>query len=304
MQAWERPHDRIGWQIVTPFDYIRPSGLSEASDAWARAAGSARLLAGGTDLTVALRHGRIATGLVIDLKQVKELSPGITTEGRVLRISAGTTMIALGAYLSEHDLFPALQEAAAVVGSIQIRNRATLVGNICNASPAADTVPVLCALGAEVEIYGPAGVRALPVAEFILGNRKIDLGPGEIVTSVAIPLPAHPVGSAFDRITRRRGVDLATTNMCCTVDGEGEVVVAFGAVSPRPLVLRDETGVLGDPASTRPDRDDAIRRLAEKAAPISDVRASADYRTAMLSVMAERALRTAHERLREGSNHA
>jgi carbon-monoxide dehydrogenase medium subunit len=282
---------------MKPFDYLRPAGLAEASEAWAEAGSSARLLAGGTDLTVALRHGHLATDLVIDLKAVVELGPDIVTDAGALRISAGTTMMQIGSFLAEHGSLPALREATEVVGSIQIRNRATLAGNICNASPAADTVPVLAAHGASVEVYGPRGTRLRPVADFIEGNRRIDLGAGEIVTAVLIPLPDEARGSAFDRITRRRGVDLATTNMCCTISAAGEVVMAFGAVSPRPLVVRDETGTLADPGSAPADRQEAIRRLAAHATPISDVRASADYRSAMLTTMAERALRVAQERL-------
>lgn len=282
---------------MTPFDYLLPADLAEASLARAEHGGSARLLAGGTDLTVALRNGAVATAMVIDIKAVAELKPDITTDAGRLRVSAGTTMTDLGAYLAEHELFPALRDAAAVVGSIQIRNRATLAGNICNASPAADTVPVLAALGASVEIFGLDRTRSRTVEEFIEGNRRIDLGTGEIVTAVLIPLPDGARGCAFDRITRRRGVDLATTNMCCTLDADGQVAFAFGAVSPRPLVVRDDSGVLGDPASPAADRAEAIRRMAAHAAPISDLRASAEYRQAMLCVMAERALGVAHARL-------
>lgn len=289
---------------MTPFDYFRPANLTEASGAWAEAGASARLLAGGTDLTVALRHGHLSTRLVIDLKAVADIKPDIAFESGILRVSSGTTMMQLGRFLAERGLLPALREATDVVGSIQIRNRATLAGNICNASPAADTVPVLAALGASVELYGRGGTRVRPVAEFIEGNRKIDLGSGEIVVAVLIPIPEAPLGTAFDRITRRRGVDLATTNMCCTVCASGEVIVAFGAVSPRPLVLRDESGVLGDPKSAPADRLAAIRWLARQAAPISDVRASAEYRTAMLEVMTERALATAQSRFAEATTHA
>lgn len=289
---------------MKPFDYLLPSHLAEASEAWAAHGVSARLLGGGTDLTVALRHGHVTTDLVIDLKSVAELKPDIGEDSGWLRVSAGTTMTTLGRYLSEHDLFPALQDATAVVGSIQIRNRATLAGNICNASPAADTVPVLAAMGAEVEVYGPSGRRRKNVADFIEGNRKIDLGPGEIVAAVLIPLPDGPRGCAFDRITRRRGVDLATTNMGCTITSDGNVTLAFGAVTPRPLVLKDKSGVLGDPASTGAARREAIDHLASHASPITDVRASAEYRTAMLGVMVERALTIARARLAGGVAHA
>lgn len=289
---------------MKPFDYLLPSHLAEASQAWAAHGSAARLLGGGTDLTVALRHGHLTTDLVIDLKSVTELKPDIGEDAGWLRVSAGTTMTALGRYLGEHDLFPALRDATDVVGSIQIRNRATLAGNICNASPAADTVPVLAAMGSEVEIYGPAGTRRKTVADFIEGNRKIDLGAGEIVSAVLIPLPDGARGCAFDRITRRRGVDLATTNMGCTVGADGDVTLAFGAVTPRPLVLKDDSGVLGDPAATPAERAGVIARLADQATPISDVRASAEYRTAMLGVMSERALGIARGRLNGGVAHA
>lgn len=255
-------------------------------------------------MMVALRHGAVEADMVIDLKQVTELGGPIAIHNETLRVPATATMTALRDYLAAHGLFPALQDAAAVVGSIQIRNRATLAGNICNASPAADTVPVLASLNASVEIYGPNGPRQRPVAGFIQGNRQIDLAPGELVTAVLIPLPKGPHGCAFDRITRRRGVDLATTNMACSIPHDGAVTIAFGAVSPKPLVLRDETGLLGDPAASAQDRAPVLRDLAAHATPITDVRANADYRRAMLCVMAERALGVAHARLAAGGGHA
>ena len=174
---------------MKPFDYIQPRDLAEAASVWAAYGASARLLAGGTDMMVALRHGAVQTDMVIDLKRVAELGGAITMAGDRLRVPATATMTALRDYLAKHGFYPALQDAAAVVGSIQIRNRATLAGNICNASPAADTVPVLASLGALVEIQGPGGMRQRLVDKFIQGNRQIDLGPGEIVSAILIPLP-------------------------------------------------------------------------------------------------------------------
>lgn len=287
---------------MKPFDYLSPTTLSEAVSAWADTGQTARLLAGGTDLTVALRHGHLTADLVIDIKRVTELNDGICTSAQGLRIPATVTMKALCRYLNDHRLLPSLQEASDVVGSVQIRNRATLVGNICNASPAADTVPVLAALGASVEMHGTSGRRQQTVAEFIQGNRKIDLAPGEIVTAVIIPLPASARCCAFDRITRRRGVDLASANLCCTITQAGEVTFAFGAVAPRPLVVRDKTGILADPKAGKEDRARAIADLISAATPISDVRASAGYRMAMLAVMAERSFLRARNRLQEAMN--
>ena len=288
---------------MKPFDYLRPTSLDAACAAWANATGTVRLLSGGTDLTVGLRHGHLTADVVVDLKRVPDLQPQIAVEADMLRVSACTSMSVLSEYLESEELFPALRDAADVVGSIQIRNRATLVGNICNASPAADTVPVLAALGSSVEIVGPKGTRRLHVADFIQGNRKIDLMRGEIVTAVLIPMAAAARGAAFDRITRRRGVDLATANLCCAV-GEDDVVFAFGSVSPRPLVVRSDDPVLRDLKAGPDDRVEVIRSLCDHASPISDVRASAQYRTAMLHVMAERALSAAKERYHTAATHA
>ncbi len=288
---------------MKPFNYERPTSLAEACAAWATPGRDARLLFGGTDLTVGLRHGHLTTDVVIDLKRVADLAADIGPSKGMLRVSAGTTMSALAAYLDREGLFAALRDAANVVGSIQIRNRATLAGNICNASPAADTVPVLVALGSAVEISGPHGSREVAVEEFILGNRQIDLRRGEIVSAVLIPLARQNCGCAFDRITRRRGVDLATANLCCLIDERSEVVFAFGSVAPRPLVVRSIDPVLTDPSATAHDREKTVAALCAIAAPISDVRASAGYRTAMLGVMAERALASARRRQQVGGTH-
>lgn len=288
---------------MQPFDYLVPNTLEEACALWAETGRDARLLAGGTDLTVGLRHGHLSTDVVIDLKRVAALRADIQVDGDDLRVSAGTTMTNLIDHLTANGLFHALQEAADVVGSIQIRNRATLVGNICNASPAADTVPVMAAMGAAVEVTGPDGTRTQPLVDFIQGNRKIDLARGEIVVAVRIPLDQAARGCAFDRITRRRGVDLATANLCCTVGSDKSAIFAFGSVAPRPLVVRSDDAVLFDPMATCADRATVLKSLCAAASPISDVRASAQYRTAMLYVMAERSLGRAKARLKDKAAH-
>ena len=264
----------------------------------------ARLLAGGTDLTIGLREGRLNTDVVIDLKRIAALKPDIRIDNEDLCISASTTMTQVAAFLASEGLFPALQAATAVVGSIQIRNRATLAGNICNASPAADTVPVLAAMNTSVEISGQSGKRSLKVVDFIKGNRMVDLACEELVTAVRIPLLQAHRGCSFERITRRRGVDLATANLCCTVGGDRRVVFAFGSVAPRPLVIESDDAVLLDPKATKVHRANTLKIVCAHATPISDVRASAAYRTAMLSVMAERALESAKQRYRGLAAHA
>lgn len=184
--------------------------------------------------------------------------------------------------------FPALVEAADVVGSIQIRNRATLAGNICNASPAADTAPPLLVYGAIVNAASAHDERRIPLHQFFLAPGKTALEPGEVVESIDLPVPTEPVGSSFQRITRRRGVDLATVNLSCTLNAAGEVRMAFGAAAPTPLLVH---GTLVHGTEATLDQMTAVAR------PISDIRGGQDYRQAMLLVMARRAVELCRTRL-------
>lgn len=284
---------------MKPFKYLRPTCVSEVASLLAEYGTEARLLAGGTDLTVGLRHGAIAPKVVIDIKKLTDLRQGLKVVDGQVRISATAVLTELIQEPIICQYFPGLVEAAIVVGSQQIRNRATLIGNICNASPAADTVPALVVSRASVVIYGPEGERTVKVVDFIKGNRSTDLGSGEFVTEVILPIPATAYSTAFGRITRRRGVDLATVNLCCGVDESGQATLAFGAASPRPLVVTDTAGIFSNIEEDRGDRLTALDCLMDKAKvlPISDVRASAEYRMAMLKVLAERALLKARERV-------
>jgi len=285
---------------VRPFHYLRPTSLREVIALLEEHGTGARLLAGGTDLTVELRYGKSLPRVVIDVKRASDLSPVIAEADGSLTISATVPLSDVEENKTVRRFFPALAEAAAVVGSIQIRNRATLVGNVCNASPAADTVPVLAVYGAVVKVLGRGGERSLPLVDFIQGNRRTALAADELATAVSIPFPTKPFGSAFARVTRRYGVDLATVNLCCGIDGSGTTTLAFGAVSPRPLVLQDRDGVLADPSAAPHVKSVVLNALISKASPITDVRASAEYRLAMLKILALRAQRRAAERLVNG----
>jgi carbon-monoxide dehydrogenase medium subunit len=279
------------------FDYVQPRSLS---DLWAilhTSGPNAVLLAGGSDVLVQVRSKHIAPDVVVDLKRVRELRAEIVDLGDRLRIGALATMTDVAEHARLRRHFPALGESARVVGSVQIRNRATLAGNICNASPAADTASALLVHGAAVNLASAIGRRSVALADFFHGPGRTALTRGEILESVDLPLPSTPVGDAFGRITRRRGVDLATINLSCRVTPT-TTVFAFGAVGPRPLLTVDSTGILSDPAAPPPQRDAALAQLIDAATPITDVRGSKEYRRAMLLVASRRALRTAHERLR------
>jgi carbon-monoxide dehydrogenase medium subunit len=282
---------------MQPFSYVRPATLGEALTLLERHGDRATLLAGGTDLVVELRNRTRRPEVVIDIKRVAEIQPAITNTGPSLTITAATAMTEVQDNEHVRAHFPALVEAAATVGSIQIRNRATLAGNICHASPAADTAPALLVYDATVHLASGRGARRIKLDEFFIGPRQTALQAGEIVTSIELPIPSERRAAKFARITRRRGVDLATISLCCLVEAGGRTRFAYGAVGPRPFVVTDDTGVLADPSASYSSKEEALRALIAQASPISDVRASREYRAAMLLVMSRRALLACIERL-------
>jgi CO/xanthine dehydrogenase FAD-binding subunit len=283
---------------VDAFHYIRPRSLDEAFGVLAAHGSGARVLAGGTDLLVRVRLGHARPSAVVDVKGLNALRADVVENGPVLRIGASAVITDILADPRVRRHFPALVEAASVVGSVQIRNRATIAGNVCNASPAADTVPALLAYGAVVNVISASRSRPIPLDEFVTGPGQTALTPGELVESIDVPIPTEATGAAFGRVTRRRGVDLATINLCCLVTADGETRFAYGAVGPRPFVVSDTTGTLASRTSSAGARSEVLARLASYASPISDVRADRDYREAMLLVMSRRTLDAAIDRLR------
>lgn len=283
---------------MQPFAYARPDTLAEAIALLQAHGPEARLLAGGTDLVIRLRDGTLRPAIVVDLKRVAELDPAIRETGDRLVIGATTVMTDIADDPRVRRHFQALAEAAAVVGSVQIRNRATLAGNICNASPAADTAPSLLVYGAVVVAAGPAGRRRIPIDGFFVKSGVTTLERGEIVTAIELPLPARRTGAVHVRRTRRRGHDLASVTMTVAVDDGGVTRLAYGSVGPRPVLAVDESGVLADPASPQAARDAVFERMFAAASPSPrSMRAGPEYRLAMLRVLGARALRIAIERL-------
>src|SRR5689334_12850670 len=227
------------------FVYERPDRLADALASMADGDG-ARPLAGGTDLIIRIRDGSIRPTTVVDVKGVAEFARDIREDGGWLRIGARTTMTDLLRDERIRRDYTALAEAAAYVGSVQIRNRATLAGNICNASPAADTAPALLAFDAVVVLAGPGGERRVPLDEFFVRSGVTTLAPGELVAAIELPLPTIARGSTHVRRTRRRGHDLASVTLACSVRADGVTRIAYGSLGPRPRLVVDETGVLAD----------------------------------------------------------
>jgi CO/xanthine dehydrogenase FAD-binding subunit len=279
------------------FAVAQPGELAEAVALLAREP-AARLLAGGTDLIIGLRDGSIQTPVVIDVKRIRELDASIGQADGGLVIGARTAMTEIATDPRIRSRYTALAEGAAVVGSVQIRNRATLAGNICNASPAADTPPALLVFGATVAVRGPGGERRIPLDEVFVSSGVTTISHEEIVTHVELPAMPGRVGSTHVRRTRRRGHDLASVTIAVAVLESGETRLAYGSVGPRPLVGADRTGVLADPEASDAARLRILDELFAGAAPSAgSMRASPEYRLAMLRVLGLRAVATARARL-------
>ncbi len=280
------------------FAYERPTTLADAFALLADPGSEARLLAGGTDLIIRLRDGSMRPRTVIDVKGIAELDGDIREHDGYLRIGARTVMTDILADERIRRDYEALAEGAAVVGSAQIRNRATLAGNICNASPAADTAPALLVYDARVVVAGPAGSRTIPIDAFFVRSGVTTLEPGELVAAIDLPLPDGPRGAVHVRRTRRRGHDLASVTLACAVLPDGSTRIAYGSVGPRPVVVTDTTGVLADPAAPDAAKLGRLEELFVDASPSPrSMRASPEYRMAMLQVLGFRAVGTAIERL-------
>ena len=282
------------------FAFEQPGSLAEAL-AILRAEPDARILAGGTDLIIGLRDGSILSPTVIDLKRVRELDASIVETVGGLAVGALTAMTEIAADPRIRARYTALAEGAAVVGSVQIRNRATLAGNICNASPAADTTPALLAFGAVLTVHGPDGSRQVALDDAFVSSGVTTLGHDEIVVRIDLPAIPGRVGSTHVRRPRRRGHDLASVTIACAVLESGETRVAFGSVGPRPLLRVDTTGILADPSANDAARLNILDEMFAAAAPSAgSMRASPEYRLAMLRILGLRAVETARAR-RDGA---
>ncbi len=271
------------------FEYYAPAALEEAFDLLDRFEAEGKLLNGGTDVVIQLREKLIAPKAVIDIKRIPGLRGIAYDPEHGLTIGACVTMNELGNEALVCTHYPTLAKAALSVGSKQVRNRATCAGNLINASPLADTATPLLAYGASVVAVSREGEREIPLDEFFVFVRKTSLRPGEIVTAVRVPAIPSANG-VFTKISRRREVDLST--LCATVLKTGEGWrVAYGSVAPTPIRLRQTEALLDAQPLTEERITRAVELARSEISPISDVRASQEYRLEVAGVVLERSLR-------------
>jgi carbon-monoxide dehydrogenase medium subunit len=283
--------------------YEAPDTIDAAVQLLAKESGEARVLAGGTDLLVQMRSEIVAPALLVDIKKISEMRQ-IKEEGGGFRVGAAVT----GAELKEHPklskVWPGVVEAANLIGSTQIQGRATMGGNLCNGSPAADSVPALIAAGAVASIAGPNGRRDLKVEDVMLAPRKLALTKGEIVASFLLPPRPPRSGDAYLRFIPRTEMDIAVVGcgINLTLDAGGTCTAArvgLGAVAARPLLVEDAAKALigskvDDAALTKLE---AAARAACK--PIDDKRGTIEFRIDIAGVLARRAALIALERARK-----
>lgn len=277
--------------MLGTFDYVRARSVEEACHLLAKDPEAASILAGGTDLLVELRNRLRAPNLLIDIKGIDSLMLFEASPSGETRIGACVPLNVIAENRSIRARYPALADAAVSIGTYQLRNRGTLGGNLCNASPAADGAPPLLVLGAELDIASPAdaGVgRRLPVAELFAGVKRTTLQAGELITGIRIPDHGSDLRTAFLKQQRIKGHDLAVVNVAGSFDpGTGILRIAIGSCSPTPALL-DPIDASRGRLSEVLERTMVAARTATS--PISDVRASAAYRTAVLPVLIRRLL--------------
>ena len=282
--------------------YEAPTTVDQAVALLKNSGNASKVLAGGTDLLVQLRSGMIEPELIVDIKKIPEVRSILKEDGK-FRVGAVVT----GAELGEHgDLkaaWPGVVEAAELIGSTQIQGRASLGGNLCNASPAADAVPALVAAGAICMIAGPNGRRELPVGAICTGPGQTSLSPGEFVVSFLFPIPKPRSGDAYLRFIPRTEMDIAVVGVGIhiTLDAENVCVdarVAVGAVAPTVLLVEESAAALVGTMVDDASIDKMIAAVRDSCDPIDDKRGTVVYRIQVAGVLAGRVCRIALQRAR------
>ena len=278
------------------FELVLPRDIDEALRVLSERGSEAKLLAGGTDLLPQLKNGMLKPAWVIDLSGVERVR-ALRAETNGLRIGAAVTARTLERDAAAQKTYTSLAESGALVGSVQVRNLATLGGNLCNAAPSADMAPPLLALDAEAVIAGPKGERRLPFTDFFTGVRSTVLGVDEILLEIFVPAPKARSGGHYLRHTPRRELDIAVVGVASQLTLSNgtcaKARIALAAVAPVPLRARAAEQALEGKPVTPETIERAAELAVEAAKPISDQRGSADYRRHLVRVLTRRTLRTA-----------
>lgn len=287
--------------VLPQFEYLAPKTIGEACNLLLELGSTAKVMAGATDLIPPMKDKVISPEYIIDLKKIPDMDYLEYDEKEGLKIGALTTLRTIETSSLVKEKNPAIAHAAKVVASTQIRTKGTMAGNICNASPSCDTAPNLLAQDAKILVQGPNKDRVIKIQDFFLGVKKTSLEPGEIVTGIIIPPLAENEGAAYIKHAVRKAMDLAIIGVAVKIKVEDGICtdarIALGAVAATPICAPKAEQALIGKALT----DETIVKASEEAMdschPISDIRASAEYRKDMIRVFTKRAIKQAMESL-------
>ena len=285
---------------VRRFELAVPESVDDCVRLLAARGADAKLVAGGTDLLPQMKNGVVRPAFVVDLSGVADLRALAGDDGEGLRVGASVTAREIETDPRVRSRYPGLAESGAVVGSLQIRNLATVGGNLCNAAPSADMAPPLLALDAVAVIAGPKGRRRVPLTEFFIGVRHTVLAPDELLVELVVPALAPGSGGCYIRHTPRRELDIAVVGVASEITMKAGVCakarIALAAVAPIPLrATAAEQALQGKPL-TDAQIEGAAALAADASSPISDQRGSAEFRRHLVRILTRRTLRTARER--------
>jgi carbon-monoxide dehydrogenase medium subunit len=287
---------------MTDIQYLAPATLDEAVSAYAEAAGAARILAGGTDLLVQMRAGLVRPGLIVDIKKIAEVTSVEETADGGFVVGAAVSGAALAKHPRFGEVWPGVLEAANLIGSTQVQGRASLGGNLCNGSPAGDSVPALVVAGATVTLQGPKGRRELAVEDVPSGPGSTNLAPDEIAVSFTLPPRLPGSGDAYLRMIPRTEMDIAVVGCGVSLTLEDGVCtsarVALGAVAPTVLRVDAAAEALIGGRLDEEALDAAAEACRAACDPIDDKRGTVAYRTKVSGVLLKRAAAIAAERAR------
>jgi CO/xanthine dehydrogenase FAD-binding subunit len=285
------------------FNYEAPSTLADALKIMKAHGDKARPICGGTDLLIQMRAGVRQPDFIVDIKRIKEMRELKFNARSGLRLGAAVSCIDVAENAEMQRHYPGLTEAAHLIGSLQIQNRASVGGNLCNGSPAADTTPALIALRARGRIVGPRSEREVPVEEFVVSPGRTILKPGELLVQLLIPAPAPNSSDAYLRFIPRNEMDIAVVGVGASVTLSGDTIkaarIGLGAVAATPLFADQASESLIGKKLDENALATAARLASEKASPIDDMRGTAEYRNHVTGVLTRRALTIAVERARK-----
>ena len=278
------------------FDYIKPSSLQEASQLLIEHSGEARPLLGGTDIFVRMRDGDWEDKYLIDVKAIDGLNDLSYDSTLGLTIGAAVNMNRVSDFPQVRESYPVLVEAIKSVASYQLRTRATIIGNICNASPAGDTIGVCMLLDGVLNVFSDSGIRQEPLKDFFQGPGETNLQPGDIVTSLQLPIPPNGMVGKYYKLGRNKASDLSIVGVTAIGYPDPELVsgfrikLALASVAPVPLEVTEVETLLGNAKITSQRIEEASQTAMDACTPIDDVRASARYRKLMVKNLSKKVL--------------